>query len=357
MYEFSRIPPEWVEPLNSAVYDEIWVPCRAVADAFVASGVNATKIEIVPEPIDVETFDPDRVVPLTFPVHHASRSAIEPRPDDEVAGSFKFCSVFKFEERKGWRALLEAYYTTFTREDRVSLMVVGYLTGELPKGAHGPTDTEAIRLVLEFEAAKHGKIHRNRLPHVEVLTSRLSDNDMAQLYRACDAFVLPTLGEGWGLPVMQAMAMRLPTITTNTSGISAFTTADTVIYVKHTERPVPARSRKTYNLPKGATWSKPNATHLGELLRQMRSMPASERALLGQRAMEHVRTEFSESSVGLEIAGRVVGIERTVRERWAKEGRPTSKPGAHGEGSRLEDRESKLERLRPTVLDASDADG
>lgn len=32
---------------------------------------------------------------------------------------------------------------------------------------------------------------------------------MPQLYKACDAFVLPTRGEGWGLPVMEAMSMAM----------------------------------------------------------------------------------------------------------------------------------------------------
>ena len=32
---------------------------------------------------------------------------------------------------------------------------------------------------------------------------------MPQLYKACNAFVLPTRGEGWGLPVMEAMSMEL----------------------------------------------------------------------------------------------------------------------------------------------------
>jgi len=33
-----------------------------------------------------------------------------------------------------------------------------------------------------------------------------------------NAFVLPSRGEGWGIPLMEAMAMELPTIGTNWSG-------------------------------------------------------------------------------------------------------------------------------------------
>lgn len=62
---------------------------------------------------------------------------------------------------------------------------------------------------------------------------------MPRLYAAADAFVLPTRGEGWGLPVQEAMAMgftcsnttthyfRLPTIATNYSGVTMLVDAQT----------------------------------------------------------------------------------------------------------------------------------
>ena len=44
---------------------------------------------------------------------------------------------------------------------------------------------------------------------------------LRNLYAAADAFVLPTRGEGWGLPIAEAMAMALPVIATNWSGPTA----------------------------------------------------------------------------------------------------------------------------------------
>jgi glycosyltransferase involved in cell wall biosynthesis len=42
------------------------------------------------------------------------------------------------------------------------------------------------------------------------------------LYRSVDAFVLPSRGEGWGRPYMEAMSMGLPVIATNWSGPTEF---------------------------------------------------------------------------------------------------------------------------------------
>ncbi len=36
--------------------------------------------------------------------------------------------------------------------------------------------------------------------------------DLPSVYRTMDCFVLPTRGEGWGRPIVEAMAMGLPVI-------------------------------------------------------------------------------------------------------------------------------------------------
>ena len=44
------------------------------------------------------------------------------------------------------------------------------------------------------------------------------------MYAGADVFVLPTRGEGWGLPIVEAMAMELPVIVTNHSGPTEYLT-------------------------------------------------------------------------------------------------------------------------------------
>jgi len=46
------------------------------------------------------------------------------------------------------------------------------------------------------------------------------------MYHSADAFVLPTRGEGWGVPIAEAMSMALPVIVTNFSGPTAYATPD-----------------------------------------------------------------------------------------------------------------------------------
>ncbi len=51
------------------------------------------------------------------------------------------------------------------------------------------------------------------------LTGPLSPRDLDAVYRAADVFVYPSLYEGFGLPVIEAMARGIPTVTSNTSSL------------------------------------------------------------------------------------------------------------------------------------------
>jgi len=45
------------------------------------------------------------------------------------------------------------------------------------------------------------------------------DEDLAALYASCNAFVYPSLYEGWGLPVAEALSLGAPTITSTVSSL------------------------------------------------------------------------------------------------------------------------------------------
>ncbi len=65
---------------------------------------------------------------------------------------------------------------------------------------------------LMRELALHG-------PGEIVMTGPLSADELDALYRAADAFVYPSLYEGFGLPVLEAMARGVPTIASSTSSL------------------------------------------------------------------------------------------------------------------------------------------
>ena len=68
----------------------------------------------------------------------------------------------------------------------------------------------------------HQQLHRElalRGPGEVVLTGALPEEDLDALYRGATAFAYPALYEGFGLPVLEAMARGVPVITSNTSSL------------------------------------------------------------------------------------------------------------------------------------------
>lgn len=62
--------------------------------------------------------------------------------------------------------------------------------------AHNPRNIE--REILSI--AKKHKIDLKTLPKYNIISETIPTTSMPQLYKAVDAYVLPTKGEGYGLP-------------------------------------------------------------------------------------------------------------------------------------------------------------
>lgn len=90
-----------------------------------------------------------------------------------------------------------------------------------------PRETRAAhQLVLVCHAEPYARTQVGALlrqagldAHDVVLTGHVSDEDLARLYRACSLFVFPSLHEGFGLPVLEAMMCGAPAIGSESSSI------------------------------------------------------------------------------------------------------------------------------------------
>lgn len=71
-----------------------------------------------------------------------------------------------------------------------------------------------LRFTLRILARRLGIESRNL-----VLTGFVSDRDLAALYRACELFVFPSLYEGAGLPILEAMTCGAPVASSKTSAM------------------------------------------------------------------------------------------------------------------------------------------
>lgn len=103
--------------------------------------------------------------------------------------------VSNHQRKKNTERLVEAF-AEVAREDPSVVLV---MTGRSGSSFH----------LVEALIAKHGLGARVRvLGHVP-------DDDLPDLYRAADAFALPSLHEGFGIPVLEAMACATPVLAAN----------------------------------------------------------------------------------------------------------------------------------------------
>ncbi len=61
-----------------------------------------------------------------------------------------------------------------------------------------------------------------KIGHSLVLPGVIPDSELTALYRTADAFVFPSVKEGWGLVVLEAIASGLPVITSNQTPFTEF---------------------------------------------------------------------------------------------------------------------------------------
>jgi glycosyltransferase involved in cell wall biosynthesis/tetratricopeptide (TPR) repeat protein len=277
MFETDGIPVDWRDQCNAM--DEVWVPSEHNLRTFANAGVAVSKLHKVPETFDAELFDP----------------AVAPLPLDGVEG-FVFLSMFSWIGRKAWDLLLRAFFEEFDGHDDVTLLLK-------TDAALAPPGTDCRR---EVEAYIRNQLQHDPLrgPRVVVLDRPLEVAEVPRLYRAADAFVLASHGEGWGRPYMEAMAMGLPTIATAWSGNLEFMNEDNSYLVDFTLVPAP-----TDGWLRGQRWAEPSVS---DLRRAMRSVYENrlEAHETGQRARADVLVSCRPELVAEAVRERIQAIVR-----------------------------------------------
>lgn len=107
------------------------------------------------------------------------------------------------DERKNLPRLIQAY-AALPNDIRKSHQLV--FVGKMPQG-----------IIKEFERiAEQAGLENEDVSY----TGYVSDEELIQLYNLCKLYVFPSLLEGFGLPVLEAMACGAPVIAANTSSLS-----------------------------------------------------------------------------------------------------------------------------------------
>ncbi|MDR0183637.1 glycosyltransferase family 4 protein [Lysobacter arvi] len=262
-WEESSFPPVYVRDFNLSL-DVLLAPSRFVADTWRSSGVN---------------------VPIRYVgsgADHVMRVPAEPLPIKLPEG-FRFLHVSSCFPRKGPDVLLRAFGRAFDGRQDVVLVIKTF-----------PNPHNRVPEMLEA-------LRRERpgFPAVVVINEDYSAGRIRTLYETCQAYVAPSRGEGFGLPMAEAMLHDLPVVATGWGGHVDFCTPDTSYPIRYTLAP----STSHVAGQSASLWAEPDEDHLVELLQRVereRGEPAKIAA--ARQLIEH---EFSWNSVARRVEAAI----------------------------------------------------
>ncbi|XP_058109060.1 uncharacterized protein LOC131252457 [Magnolia sinica] len=290
MFETDRVSPEHVKRCNRM--DSVWVPTDFHVSSFVRSGVDPSKVVKMVQPVDVGFFNPSKHKALDLP---SGGLILGSHVQNSEKKEFVFLSIFKWEYRKGWDVLLRSYLTEFCKHDGVVL----YL---LTNPYH--SDKEFGSKILKFVEDSNVVEPLDGWAPVYVVDTHVPQIDLPKLYKAANAFVLPSRGEGWGRPLVEAMSMALPVIATNWSGPTEFLTEENAYPL-----PFDHMSEVTEGPFQGHLWAEPSVDKLRVLMRHVISNPEEARRK-GIQAREDMIRRFSPEVVAGLVVDQILKISK-----------------------------------------------
>jgi GT2 family glycosyltransferase/glycosyltransferase involved in cell wall biosynthesis len=240
-FEADRIPDTWVKECNAM--DEVWTTSTFCRTVFINSGVKADKIHVVPVGVDTSHFNPKGQKLL---------------PESK---NFRFLSIFTWNNRKGWDILLRSFIQEFSRNETVELIIRSE-----PDIFKAPELNKRINHFL----AEYNQTW-DKAPQITLLENYIPDTDIPSLYRSCNAYVLPSRGEGIGLTYLEAMACGLPIIATRWGAPLDFLSDKNALLIE-VERLVNIDVHHTlehFHFSRDMMWAEPSYLDLAKKMRSL----------------------------------------------------------------------------------------
>lgn len=250
VWESTEQPQEFINNLKH--YTQLWVPSEAQKSWSVSQGIPEEIIKVVPEGVNPDVYKPIEVV--------------------EKTDTFNFLHCGQWQPRKSTEEICRAFIKAFPNEDNVRL----YLSADtlFPSDQYKSTEER-----LEAYGLNDPRI----IPvHFE------ERNDYIRRLQNAHCFVSCARSEGWGLPIIEAMACGIPTIVADWGGSTEYHDGAITVPVKRLIKPFGIFGN--WDVP--GQWCEPDFDVLVERYKEVYDQYGyhKERALL---LSDKIRTKFS----------------------------------------------------------------
>jgi len=224
------IPQQWTDVLNYSNVKMIFVPSNYVKDCFVKSGIkDKDKIKVIPHGIN-----PDSI------------KNIKPHEFDKF--TFLFAGT-THNMRKGYDLAIKAFSEEFKEEKDVQLVL------KVNK-IYNPNQ-DIGREINKYVVEGGNK-------NIHYIDDNLSDEELYSLLKGANAYISPHRSEGYGIFILESLALGTPTIATSASGNMDFCNKDNTFLIGVKDRLSWAPFRFPYERTK---WFQPKISDLKKHMR------------------------------------------------------------------------------------------
>ncbi|SPD74740.1 hypothetical protein PITCH_A330005 [uncultured Desulfobacterium sp.] len=275
-WEYGSLPKEWIEPMRNLV-DEIWVPSNFVRESYIKSGIPGERVCVISNGVSTDMFNP-AAAPLRL----------------NTEKKFKFLFVGGTIWRKGPEILLHAYFNSFTANDDVCLIIKDMGGDSFYKGQ---TLSETLHKMQENPDA----------PEIHYLKDNISPRDLPGLYTSCDCLVHPYRGEGFGLPIAEAMACGLPVLITEYGAALDFCSKENAYFIPAIEKRSDQKRIGNLETVDYPWFAEPDREHLARLMRHVYEHPEEARQK-GKCGRMYAERHLKWADVSCKVQERIIDI-------------------------------------------------
>jgi glycosyltransferase involved in cell wall biosynthesis len=271
LFETDRLPDGWASWAN--LMDEIWVPSRFNFNTFSRSGVSPLKLKVVPYPIDVTKYYPGRPY---------SAFAFSP-----PVNSFTFLYVFGFDYRKGYDLLIQAFCEEFSHNEDVSLILKVYI-----HSGHSP---DFVRNEIRSYIPK-----KRYQSQIVLITEPFREENLIRLYQTCDVYISMDRACGWGMPIMEMMALGKPVIGINWGGSTEYMNDSNSFLIETEKMLVPVDEKLQKARPEhylNHQWADVKVKKVRQVMREAYENRRKRERLAKQAALD-IHLRYSPASIG-----------------------------------------------------------
>ena len=173
VWETTRYPDSFFNLIKK--YDQFWVASNWHKNCLIEQGYDSLRVKVVPEGVDSSKF---------FPLENFSFD------------KFRFFLVGRWEYRKSTEDIIRNFLQCFSDSNDVELLI----------------SVDNSFLGLTGEKIKEKLASLNLLNDKIKIVNFPKSDEYLRLLKECNVFVSCARGEGWNLPLIEAMACGIPSI-------------------------------------------------------------------------------------------------------------------------------------------------